>query len=164
VSPWKVIAATLVIFCSGLVVGGLMEKKALRAEFALPAARISTNGVPSLWHVQQREFLRRIDRELNLTQEQHDKIQQILKQSQERTKVIREKIAPEMKDEIKRVRDEIRAELAPEQQAKFEAAMKSKPARRPEDGAQEPKRKLPKDGVRRQRTNSNPSKVPAVNP
>jgi hypothetical protein len=164
VSPWKVIAATLVIFCSGLVVGALMEKKAIRTEFAIPVPRGVTNAVPSLWHVQQREFLHRIDRELNLTPEQRDKIQQILKQSQERTKVIREKIAPEMKDEIKRVRDEIRAELAPEQQAKFEAAMKSKPLRRPEDGSQEPKRKSPKDGVRRQRTNANPSKVPAVNP
>ena len=44
-----------------------------------------------------------MDAELDLTPEQFARIEQALKQSQERTKKIREKIAPEMREELKKV-------------------------------------------------------------
>jgi Spy/CpxP family protein refolding chaperone len=157
VRPWKVILATAVIFSSGWVVGAFVVKKEARA------ARLghslqrggSTNAPLSFWHIQQREFIRRMDKELNLTPQQRERIAEALKESQERTKQIREKIAPEMREELKRVRDEIRAELTPEQQEKFEQAMKTKPPRKSDDPGEEFRRKLsPKDGPRRQQTNS----------
>lgn len=153
-SPWKVILATLVIFCSGLVVGALMVKKTARAIFNSRPQHVSTNTLPSPWHQQQRDFLRRIDYELNLTPVQRENVARILKQSQERAKEIKERIAPDMREEVKKVREEIRAELTPEQQKKFEEAMKAKPPRKPDEANEEARRKFPKDGSRRARTNA----------
>lgn len=146
-SYWKVILATLVIFCSGLVVGALLVRKTARTVLTARAAHnISTNTPISLWHQQQKDFLRRMDHELNLTDEQRAKIEKILKDSQERTKQIREKIAPEMREELKNVREQIRSELTAEQQEKFERVVKIRPPRKPDDGR--------KDGPRRGRTNA----------
>ena len=146
-SYWKVILATLVIFCSGLVVGGLLVKRTGRAVLtAHPFRSALTNTSISLWHQQQKDFLKRIDHELGLNENQHANIEKILKDSQERTKQIRDKIAPEVREELKNVREQIRAELTPEQQEKFEKAVKIKPPRKPEDGK--------KDGLRRGRTNA----------
>ena len=145
---WKVILATLVIFCSGLVVGALLAKKnAHNVLGARPLHNISSNNAPlSLWHQQQKEFLRRMDHELGLSSEQRMNVEKILKESQERTRQIREKITPEMREELKNVREQIRAELKPDQQEKFEEAVKIKPPRKQEDGK--------KDGPRRARTNT----------
>ena len=147
-SYWKVILATLVIFCSGLVVGALLVKKTARTVLnSRPLHNVSTNNTPlSLWHQQQREFLRRMDHELGLNPDQRVKIEKILKDSQERTKQIREKILPEMREELKVVREQIRTELTPEQQEKFENVVKIKPPRKAEDGK--------RDGPRRSRTNA----------
>lgn len=147
-SYWKVIFATLVIFCSGLVVGALLVKKTARNVLAAarPAHNTSTNAPISLWHQQQKEFLRRMDHELGLNPEQRASIEKILKDSQERTKLIREKIAPDLREELKSVREQIRAELATDQQQKFEELVKIKPPRKQDDGK--------KDGLRRGRTNT----------
>lgn len=146
-SYWKVILATLVIFCSGLVVGALMVKRTARAVLATrPTHNVSTNAPFSLWHQQQKEFLRRMDHELSLNSEQRASIEKILKDSQERTKQIREKIAPEMREELRNVREQIRSELTPEQQEKFEEVVKIRPPRKTEDGKRE--------GPRRSRTNA----------
>ena len=154
-SPWKVILAALVIFCSGLVVGGLSVKRNLRAlPKPHPFHGALTNSPPSLWHQQQKEFLRRMDGELKLSAEQHGRIEKILKDSQERTKVIREKVAPEMKVELKKVREQIRGELTPAQQTRFEESIKSKLSRKPDEMGEDFRRKPPKDGVRRPRTNA----------
>jgi hypothetical protein len=147
VSYWKVIFATIVIFCSGLVVGALLVKKTARTVLnSRPLHNISTNTPISLWHQQQKEFLRRMDHELELNSDQRTSIEKILKDSQERTKQIREKIAPEMREELKKVREQIRAELTAEQEQKFEELVKIKPPRKPDDGK--------KDGFRRARTNA----------
>ena len=154
-SPWKVILATLVIFCSGLVIGGLIVKKNSRAlPNPHPFHGALTNGPPSLWHQQQKEFLRHMDVELHLSPEQHAHIEKSLKDSQERTKQIREKIAPEMRDEVKKVREQIRAELTPAQRTKFEEAVKAKSSRKPDDGNEDFRRKMQKEGLRHARTNT----------
>lgn len=159
--PWKVIFATLVIFCSGLLVGSLTAKKNLRtAPMTHPFHGALTNPPPSLWHQQQKDFLRRMDSELALTPEQHGRIEKILKESQERTKAIREKVAPEMKEELKKVRTQIKTELQPDQQVKFEEATKSKPARRLDETNEDFRRRLLKEGNRRARTNSVPGPTP----
>ena len=153
--PWKVIFATLVIFCSGLVVGGLIAKKHSReTPVSHPFHGALTNPPPSLWHQQQKDFLRRMDSELELSDEQHVRIEKILKESQERTKAIREKVAPEMKEELKRVRTQIKGELLPDQQAKFEEATRSKPSRKPGESLEDFRRRVMKEGGRRSRTNA----------
>lgn len=156
--PWKVILATLVIFCSGLVVGSLIAKKNLRTTpSAHPFHGALTNPPPSLWHQQQKDFLRRMGSELALSPDQHSKIENILKESQERTKAIRERVAPEMKEELKKVREQIKAELSPNQRAKFDEAIKSKLPRRPDETGD--RHRTMKDGSRRSRTNASSPNV-----
>ena len=153
--PWKVIFATLVIFVSGLVVGSLVAKKKLLATPAShPFHGALTNPPPSLWHQQQKDFLRRLDSELTLSHEQHTKIEKILKESQERTKAIREKVAPEMREELKKVRTQIKGELLPEQQKKFEEGIRSKPSRKPGESIDDFRSRMPKEGGRRRSTNT----------
>jgi len=166
VIPWKVIFATLVIFCSGLVVGGLIAKKHSReAPVSHPFHGALTNQPPSLWHQQQKDFLRRMDSELALSEEQHARIEKILKESQERTKAIREKVAPEMKEELKRVRAQIKTELLPDQQAKFEEATRSKPARKPGESLEDFRKRVMKEGTRRNRANAiSTNSVPPLKP
>ena len=129
-SPWKVILATLVIFCSGLVTGAVLVKQFSTKPHTQHRVQQAGNqpAPPAAWHNQQRELMRRMDKELNLTPEQRDRIDKILRESQERTKPIREKIAEEMKS----VREQIRTELNPEQREKYEASLKKMAAKKEE--------------------------------
>jgi Spy/CpxP family protein refolding chaperone len=142
-SPWKVILATLVIFCSGLITGAVLVKNSSRLNHkpqraAAAASNTPTNQPGSIWHTQQKEFLKRIDKQLNLKPEQREEIEKIMRESQERTKAIRDKIAPELREEMKKMRDEIRVQLTPDQQLKFDEAMKQQPKARKEDKTEKP--------------------------
>ena len=70
------------------------------------------------------EFLRRIQRVLDLTPEQSESIDRILKQSQERTHKIMEPIVPQMHEELKRAKAEFRQVLTPAQQVRFDELLK----------------------------------------
>ena len=148
-SPWKVILATLVIFVSGVVTGALVTRKWPPPTQPQPpknprmAAPPGPTGPGSLWHQQQKDFLRRLEKELDLTPEQRGRIESILKESHERTRVIRKKIEPELREEMKKVREQIRAELTLEQQKQFEESLKPKPPRK-EDKPDE-FRRLPRE-------------------
>ena len=91
----------------------------------------------------RKEFLGRMDRELALTRKQHERIEKIMTESQERTRILWELVGPEMRDEMKYVREEMRDELRPEQLAKFEELMKQRP-RRPME--QDPRRQRNSNG------------------
>jgi Spy/CpxP family protein refolding chaperone len=130
VNPWKVILATMVIFACGIFTGVFVTRMqpvaAAVSPVVLPAPQPqngSTNKMklPAFAQLQPQrpEFLRRLDQQLNLTPEQHDEIAKIMKTSQDRTAPLWEKIAPQMTDELKRVRQEIRQVLTPEQRKKF---------------------------------------------
>ncbi len=145
-NPWKVILATLVIFASGLATGYFIVEKPVERETAA-APRVITPGAPppNSWQAQQKEFTRKLNNEVTLSPEQKERVDAALKESHERTKVIRDRIAPELREEVKRVREQIRTELTPEQLAKFDAAMK-KPVRKDrEDKPEEKRRRVAKD-------------------
>lgn len=87
----------------------------------------SSNNPPPPWaQLQRQEFLRRMDRQLDLTQGEHDAIAKIMKESQDRSRPLWDEIAPQMRAELKRVRSEIRAVLTPDQQRKFDDMLKSR--------------------------------------
>ena len=75
--------------------------------------------MPTPWFA-RREFLDRMDQQLNLSREQYDRIAAILQQSQERTRMIMRRVNPDIQEELRHVRRDIRAELTPEQTKKFE--------------------------------------------
>lgn len=166
---WKVILATLAIFTAGVFTGALVTGVNLRGPFRShhnflrepfgkfhPPATTSppavTNrdsnklGMPFISRPPGRgmgkEFLERLDRELKLTPDQHAQLEKILNESQKRSKEIWEKISPELREEMKTSREQIRAALTPEQIACFDELMKPKPAKPPGQGqpsAPEPK-------------------------
>jgi len=137
VSPWKVILATMVIFGCGVVTGALLMKTELppAGAPAEPAQHPSTssNQPPPLAQIQRPEFLRRMQKQLELTASQRDEIAKIMKASQERNRPLWDQIAPQMREEVKRVREEIRQALTPDQQKKFDEMLKARP--RKADGA-----------------------------
>jgi hypothetical protein len=70
------------------------------------------------------EFLRRIERELNLSPEQKQKVDAILSDGQERTRQIMEPLTPQIRQELNKALAEFRAELTPPQQARFDEMIK----------------------------------------
>ncbi|MGP8201049.1 MAG: Spy/CpxP family protein refolding chaperone [Limisphaerales bacterium] len=136
-SPWKVILATMVIFGCGVITGALLMKTELPAASA-PAdmaqhPSIPSNTPPPLTQFQRPEFLRRMQKQLDLTASQRDEIAKIMKASQERNRPYWDQIAPHMREEVKKVREEIRQMLTPEQQTKFDEMLKPRP--RKQEGA-----------------------------
>jgi Spy/CpxP family protein refolding chaperone len=129
VSPWKVILATMVIFACGVITGAMVTRTvAIKTEEHPMAASNAPTRMAAgpVWQMQRAEFFKRLDKELNLTAEQHDQIGKILKASQERTQPLWVQIAPQMDAELKKVREEIRGTLTPEQRKKFVEMMRGK--------------------------------------
>jgi Spy/CpxP family protein refolding chaperone len=70
------------------------------------------------------EFLRRMERELDLTSHQRAQADKLLKESQERTRKIMEPVAPQMVEELQQTKEQFRALLTPAQQARFDQVLK----------------------------------------
>jgi Spy/CpxP family protein refolding chaperone len=129
VNTWKVILATLVIFVAGLVTGAVVVWHSGRVFLPSrqrpgghPVQQINPGGM-------RIELLRRMQRELDLTPEQHAKIEKLLKESQERTRKIMEPVAPQLREELRHTREAFRTVLTPEQQQRFDQLL-----RRPHHG------------------------------
>jgi Spy/CpxP family protein refolding chaperone len=147
VNPWKFILATVLIYGTGVVTGALVTTLIERPHKAAnrPAQQLTYT------QLQRAEFLGRLDKQLSLTPEQHDRIGQIIRESNQRTKPYWDPVAAKMKEEIRTVTERIRSELTPEQSAKFDLEIKA--ARTPKKN--DPDRKEKKPGS----TNAPPTKV-----
>jgi Spy/CpxP family protein refolding chaperone len=139
VNSWKVILATMVIFGTGVVTGSLLVQHAerIRNPHAQHGAGLVRPLQPGSAGGSRFEFLRRAERELNLTPDQRDQIDQLLKASQERTKKLMEPVAPKMREEVQQTKAEFRAVLTPQQRERFDQLVKQQ--QRP----REPRRPLP---------------------
>ncbi len=125
-NTWKIIFATVVIFGAGVVTGGLvvrhaaMDRPSFRSQSAFgnrPVA-IQSPGVTRL------EFLRRAERDLNLTIDQREQIDRIISASQERTRKLMDPINPQLREELKRAKAEFASVLRAEQRVRFEQLLK----------------------------------------
>ena len=150
-NSWKVICATLVIFITGVVTGGLLVSYADRASQKSRSLRQRADGrqpgnnqnLPPLTNsrelqsprlptlIQTRlprgmslEFLQKLDAEVHLTPAQHERIEQIITDGQSRNNEILERITPELRRELAETQKRIREILTPEQHARFEELMK----------------------------------------
>jgi len=148
VNSWKVILATMVIFGAGVITGGLLVHQTSSAKRPRQARTATSTNLPALnvtpAQMQRMEFLVRVNRELELTPEQRERIERILKEGQERTRQIWDAVAPDMRKELQLVRERIKVELTPEQRRRFEELMKRplRPQGR-SDAAQTPDRLRP---------------------
>jgi Spy/CpxP family protein refolding chaperone len=123
VSTWKVILATMVIFTCGIITGAMVTRTAPVPLAATGPANPRPPAAP-VFPVQRAEFLKRLEKQLDLTPEQRDQIARIMKESQERTGRVWNQIAPQMGQELKGVREEIRRVLTPAQRKQFAELMK----------------------------------------
>src|SRR5262245_43304191 len=72
-------------------------------------------------------LLNRMQNELQLSQDQRDRIEKIIKEGQARMKILWDLIGPEVGDERRHVIEDIRAQSQPDQLEKFEQVLKHKP-------------------------------------
>lgn len=139
-NTWKVIFATVVIFVAGAITGGLIIRNSTEAKTSAAvkpdnghAAASSTNASrehklpPPLMGPLARNFVDKLQRELNIDTAQRERIGRIICEGQETTRLIWQEIEPDIYHTIIETKDKIRAELTPEQLAKFEALLKPKP-------------------------------------
>lgn len=126
--PWKVILAAIVIFAAGAMVGTAVARKAPRSGGPKMATtnQFSVPPAPPNFMVQRMEFLRQAERQLELTPEQKTKVEQILTDSRQRTRLIMEKLTPELRDELKQTTLAIRETLSREQREKFDRLMRNR--------------------------------------
>ena len=139
-NAWRLILATIVIFGAGVVTGGLVVGHYGRANSqaaqhppgpARPGQRISAG-------VMRIEFLRRIERDLNLSPQQKERIDAIISEGQERTRQIMEPLAPEIRQQLNTTLENFRAVLSPVQQGRFDELIKQ--AQHPRDTHRSDKR------------------------
>jgi Spy/CpxP family protein refolding chaperone len=147
VNSWKVILATMVIFGAGVVTGGLLVLHSGNMRTPRSARGFGMNrlGQPLTPGLVRFEFLRRAGRELDLTPEQQEKADKIIKESQERTRKV---FAPYLREELQRTKAEFREMLTPEQRARFDQLLKLQQQRareqhRPPPPAEQPAQATP---------------------
>lgn len=157
VNTWKIILVTVVIFGAGVVTGGLVARQANHLS-AKQLRALATASQPGHWtpplqefprrpeqelklNIDQRriEFLLNASRELKLSPEQRERIESLIRESQERTRQLWERVGPQMRRELTEVKEKIREELTPQQRKRFEELMKRQQARRAEEAAAAPR-------------------------
>jgi hypothetical protein len=121
VNAWKVILATVVIFLTGIVTGGLLVRY---VESPFHSERPARPGQPSPSSALRMDFLKRMNKELDLSPEQRQRIDKLLKEHQENIKKILEPVQPEIHEEVLLAKDEFLEELTPAQRARFEEKLK----------------------------------------
>ncbi len=149
---WKVILAiilaTVVIFGAGVLTGGVVadyvahtHQKNSRRPPSPAVARTPTNTpappaqsdfpMPRQAKEMGKQFVQQLNKTLQLTPEQREKIEKIIAEGQERNREIWTNTIPKMRAVMQEVNQQIRAELTPEQLKPFEELLKHPPHRQP---------------------------------
>jgi Spy/CpxP family protein refolding chaperone len=118
----------MLIFGTGVVTGGLLVgsmrfRDHHSAHPTLPNRPAQSPNSPGGLRL---EFLRRMEGELNLAPEQRERVDQIIKESQDRARKV---IAPRMREEAQKTREDFREMLTPEQRVRFDELWKQQRTR-----------------------------------
>ena len=135
-----VVLATLVIFAAGVVTGGVLVKKTAPQ---LPKTPPVATFFPARF-----DQARRALNDIEMTPEQRVRVDRILRLSQEEIADYFLILAPDIQSVFTRMRENIHAELKPEQNRRFEELMKKrmlKPGLRLEPGSQDGSGPLPRN-------------------
>ena len=116
---WKVIVAAALIFATGAATGAFAYRTLNRS-----AQKSREPGGPPPMMDRRFDFLGRLKKDLNLTEEQAAKIDVVLQEGSKRTRKLWETVQPQMQEEMRRVTDRIKAELTPEQRTQFDEQSK----------------------------------------
>ena len=123
-NAWKPILAALVIFAAGVVTGGLTVQIRQPNPAPTPIGNAPGRKVAMPREAQLRELSRRMQAELDLAPEQRDRIEAIVRDSQEQMKAVRDEVGKKIGEEFREMRQRIRGELTPDQRRKFAEIMK----------------------------------------
>ncbi|MBL9173228.1 MAG: hypothetical protein JNL10_06835 [Verrucomicrobiales bacterium] len=116
----KLVLCVLLLFTAGMVTGGAAVR--LRDRVRTRNLNQIRGDVPnSVW--QRVEFFRKAQRDLSLDREQRNRIESHLRESQENVRQLWAPVAPKVRAEMDSLRDRIRTELTPEQQARFDQVL-----------------------------------------
>jgi Spy/CpxP family protein refolding chaperone len=130
VNTWKAIFAALVIFGAGFVTGNVLNRMTDAAKAPAPAAaprnaaRTSQHPL-SLEQLRRVELMGRVQKDLDLTPEQHARIEKIVGDAQERIRDLWDQVAPDIHDEYDDVQKKLCGELTPDQKKRFDELMKA---------------------------------------
>ncbi len=105
---WKIILGITAVFLLGMVAGGLLTIR-LERRFALHG--------PDAW---ARLVIRRLNWELRLDPSQREQLRDIVTTAQQEMKLVHEQNQPQIRTVLERAKDQTRAMLRPDQQAKFD--------------------------------------------
>lgn len=128
---YQLIIAALVIFVAGMAAGVSVAGLRLKARAQSEKARAErTRRELALSPMGARlEFLRRVQKEIDLTPEQRNRIEGYVKEAQERFRQLWEPVAPQVRTEFEGLRTRIRSELSPAQQERFDQLIKERSRR-----------------------------------
>jgi hypothetical protein len=129
VNTWKAIFAALVIFGAGLVTGSVLHRisEASKAPAAAPPPRAAVHSSQTLLSLEQLrkvELMGRVQKDLDLSPEQHARIEKIIGDSQDRIRDLWDQVAPDIHDEYDDVQKKVCQELSPDQKKTFDDLMK----------------------------------------
>ena len=116
-SRFVAIAAALSLLVCGIVIGALGTFVMLQRPHPLDGMRPPPQQPPP---AQQPPFTREMEERLNLSEDQRQKIQAILRESREESEAIRRDLRPRLEKNLKATQDRIGALLSPEQHATFD--------------------------------------------
>ncbi|MCC6234160.1 MAG: hypothetical protein IT580_16065 [Verrucomicrobiales bacterium] len=117
---WKAILAATLLFLCGAVTGAL----AYRGATAAAAARTQRDASLKDWIETRFGDPSRLQQELGLTTDQTRRVETILNEGRSRMREVWKSCQPQVREEVKRVRERIEAELSPDQKSRFEELMK----------------------------------------
>ncbi len=136
-NTWKLILATVVIFTAGALTGGLLVRYSETARASLKAepanGGIHSTNAPREYKIPapllgplRKDFVDKLQKELKIDAGQRERIERIICDGQETTRLIWLEVEPDIFHTIVETKDKIRTELTPEQLEKFEALLKPK--------------------------------------
>jgi Spy/CpxP family protein refolding chaperone len=133
VNTWKAILAALVIFGAGFVTGTALNRLADESKAIAPpampaaatrnAARSSQMPIPMV-QLRKIELMGRVQKALDLTADQHARIEKIIGDGQDQIQDLWNQVAPDIQDEFEDVKKKVCAQLTPEQETRFNMMMK----------------------------------------
>ena len=110
---WKAVAGVLLVFLLGVAAGGIGVYRFHRHRMDR-FFRGEPGAVSGF-------LVHRLSRELDLDAQQKARVEAIARRSEEEMRTLRQQLRPQFEEILSRGRQEIRAELRPDQQQRFDA-------------------------------------------
>lgn len=127
-NTWKAILAALVIFGAGFMTGNILNRITEIPGASAPAGSARTSRPPQqnlpLEQLRKVELMRQVQKDLDLTPDQHAKIDKIIGDSQDRIRDLWDQVAPDIHDEYEDVKKKLSEQLTPDQKKRFDDLMR----------------------------------------